>query len=111
MEFVCKNQKENSIMLLSEESRSVHEYAENKIIISLYPTDLLIVHNWVAVRRIIDTNPGNSQKFWIQQMPIFNEDTFPFLVCSGKETLNLINVKDFHLEPLIQAPVNTDGPQ
>ena len=36
-------------------------------------------------------------------MPGFDEQTFPFLVCSGEETFNVINVRDFSQDVLIRA--------
>ena len=36
-------------------------------------------------------------------MPGFDEETFPFLVCSGDETFNLVNVRDFSQDVLIKA--------
>ena len=49
--------------------------------------------------------------FWLEPLPGFDEDKFPFVISSGDESLNLINVKDDYHEPLIKAPVWTDGPQ
>ena len=37
-------------------------------------------------------------------MPNFDEQTFPFMICSGREIFNLVNVRDFTMQPLIQAP-------
>ena len=50
-------------------------------------------------------------KFILMKMPNFHEEDFPFLICSGRESLNLVNVKDFSIEIFVKAPVWTDGNQ
>ena len=55
-------------------------------------------------------NPGNTDKFWLEPVPGFDVETFPFIVSSGHESLNLINVKECRHEVLVDAPVWTDGP-
>ena len=50
-------------------------------------------------------NPGNMQKYWIIPLPGFDEETFPFVVSSGFETLNLINVKTKSGQILVKAQV------
>ena len=38
------------MLIKDEKIESVLEYAEEKIIASIYPTDMLIIHNWALVR-------------------------------------------------------------
>ena len=35
-------------------------------------------------------------------MPGFNEEIFPFFICRGHESINLINVRDFYMEKLVK---------
>ena len=35
-------------------------------------------------------------------MPGFNEDSFPFFICRGHASIKLINVKEFHMEKLVE---------
>ena len=73
------------------------------MIIAIWKKDLLILHNWKVIKQIVDKQAGNLDKFWIDKLPGFDLDTFPFLVCSGRETFNLINVTKGKMYPLIQA--------
>ena len=73
------------------------------MVIAVDPTDLLVVHDWCTIRKIEDPNQANISKYWIARMPFFDEETFPFLVSAGYETFNLVNVKDFTQDVLIQA--------
>ncbi len=101
--------EDNSVLLKHEEIQSVFEYAPGKIIVALFTTNFLFLDNWKPVRikddwYLCDTQVGNDHKFWIDFIHGFEEDEFPFLICSGRETFNMINVKDYRMEVLIQAP-------
>ena len=99
--FFATNKKEQSMLIKNEKVESIHEYAEAKLILSLYPTDLLLISNWVATSVVYKVAPGNLLKHWIRPIPGFDEEHYPFLVCSGRESLNLINVKNADSEKLI----------
>ena len=95
----------NSALLKHEEVHNLFEYAPGKIIVSVYETDFLLLDNWKCLNVIIrDSQVGNDNKFWIDFMHGFDVEKFPFLVCSGRETFNFINVKDQEMDVLIQAP-------
>ena len=74
------------------------------MIIAVYPTDLLISHNWNITHVLFKIQPGNFNKHWIRPLPGFDLDKYPFLVCSGRENYNLINVKTFKMEKFVMAP-------
>ena len=38
----------------------------------------------------------------MKPMPGFDEQNFPFVVCSGWMTFNIINIKEMTMEPLIE---------
>ena len=73
------------------------------MVVSVWNTDLLIVHDWNEIHRIEDPQTGNADKFWIDKMPGFDPELFPFPVVSGSGTFNLINVRKRQMQPLIQA--------
>ena len=73
----------NSIYLINENIHSVLEYAINKMIVHVAPTDILTVHNWQVVHILQDSAPGNNQKYWLCPLPGFNVNSFPFIVSSG----------------------------
>ena len=73
--------------------RAVLEFAPDKMLLHIRPIDLLVTHNWEVVSRIEDPNVGNTQKFWFCELPNFNAETFPFVLVTGRESFNLLNVK------------------
>ena len=73
------------------------------MIVHVSTRDLLIIQDWSVITKIKELNDGNTNKYWIRELPGFNEVDFPFIICSGWETFNLINVNDFHMEPLVKA--------
>ena len=93
--------KQKSMLLHNESVDGIFEYAANKIVITLFPKDILVLDNWETIRIVVEDHAGNDQKAFIAPLPGFDEDKFPFLVCNGYESLNLINLKDLKTEVLI----------
>ena len=81
------------MFLDKEEVAAVLEFAPDKMLLHIAPTDLLVTHNWKVVSRIDDPNVGNIQKYWFCELPNFNAETFPFVLVTGVESFNLLNVK------------------
>ena len=82
---------------------SVLEYTKNKILVHVTSRDIYVVHEWQVVHRIKETSAGNTMKFWIAPLPGFDEEKFPFVICNGWETYNLINTKEFSMQTLVNA--------
>ena len=108
-EICNNNQKKESILLKNCEVRSLTEFAYEKLVIYVFAIDLLIIHKWEQVHIIAGDSPGNVDMYWLEPLPGFDEQNFPFLISSGAESLNLINVKEYEHEPLIKAAVWTNG--
>ena len=100
LKLVCKDYKTQSMLFLSNTVKSVHEFAQNKLIIYNDPS-ILICHDWEVIHTIDEVIPGNKDKFWISKMPFFDLQTLPFVVISGKEVFSLINVQTGKIFPLI----------
>ena len=79
------------------------EFAPNKLALTLVPTDILIVVNWSRCQLVQDPDNHNQCKHWISPLPGFDAEAFPFLVCAGLASFNLINVKEGFTEVLIAA--------
>ena len=88
------------MLFLKNMVKSVHEFAENKLIIYNDPC-ILICHDWKVIHTIGEAIPGNKEKFWISKMPFFDLETLPFVVISGKEAYSLINVETGKIYPLV----------
>ena len=73
------------------------------MIISIYPTDILIVHDWKIKKIIYKIEPGNFNKHWLRPLPDFDLDKYPFLISSGREFYSLINVKTMRIEKFIHS--------
>ena len=83
LDFVPENMKKKSIVIDDEIIVALLEYAKEKMIISVRSRDLIILHDWKVVKQIIEPVFSNTLKYWIEPMPGFSEEQFPFLVCSG----------------------------
>ena len=70
------------------------EYAENKILLSL-STDMVLLQDWKVVKVFNKLSQGNFNKHQLTPVPEFDEERFPFIVSSGREFFNIINVRDF----------------
>ena len=90
-------------MIENEKVEAIFEYAENKMIVSL-SIGMAFIHNWEVVKVLQKLQLGNFNKHFIRPLPEFHEETYPFLICSGREFFNLLNVRDFKMQALIQAP-------
>ena len=92
-------------MLDKEYVRALLVYAHNQMLVHVEPTDLLIVSDWKVTQLIKDPDSGNIQKFMLMPLPGFDKDTFPFVVCSGGKSMNLINVKNYQMQVMVNATV------
>ena len=107
----CRNIRKNSCYIKDEQVRSIYEFAPGKLIVHVSPCDLLLIENWKLYRYISDDHKGNHYKTWFVPLPNFNPETFPFIVVSGRESFNLVNLKERRMQMLIAAPSKTHGPQ
>ena len=94
----------NSALLKNEYIDSVLEYQQEKMLVSLKtPPNILVLHDWEVVHEIVGDDLNNTSISWLAPLPGFDIETFPFVVCSGKKTFSLINVKEFRMETLIKV--------
>ena len=105
--FKFENTRTNSMLMLYEVASTCCEFAHNKLIVALDPSDFLIARDWEPIRHIHSTATGNIEKNYMIPHPDFDEDEFPFLVCSGTQFYVLINVKQFHIQMFIDASCST----
>ena len=80
---------------------SILEYVKDKMLVHVTSRDFLVVQNWQVVNSIHDPDFGNTLKLWLAPLPGFDEKTFPFVIASGWQSYNLINVNDLSMEVLI----------
>ena len=55
----------NSTLFYNEVVKSVLEYAADKLIVHIYPKDLLLIDNYEVVMKIVDPVDGNITKNWM----------------------------------------------
>ena len=77
--------------------KGILEFAQDKLLVHVYPLDLVVFNDWKAIHRITDISPGNITKNSLLPLPNFHPEEFPFVVSSGYETCSLINVKTGYL--------------
>ena len=63
----------------------------------------MVIDDWTVLHTIVDPVPGNNTKDWLSLLPSFDVETFPFVVSSGKNTFNLVNVKTGDMSVLISG--------
>ena len=69
------------------------------------------MQNWNRAFLIQDPDTHNHSKRWISPLPGFSEQEFPFLVCAGSASFNLVNIKDGFTEVLIAADGDRGSPE
>ena len=106
-EFLYGNDPDCKLEIQEKMIDYAFEYAPDKMIVHTRPTDLLVVHNWKIVGLIRDDKPGNLHKLMILPLPGFDEETFPFMLCSGYESFDLVNIRDLTIEALIMESSKT----
>ena len=95
---------ESAITLRKEAVNGLLEYAYNKVLISIEPTDILVTENWQPIRVLFRMQRTNSEKYFMRQFPQFDVREFPFVLCSGKDNYSIINVRDYKMQNFIIAP-------
>ena len=83
------------------------QYGKDKILVFVRERDLIIIHNWKVVRVIEEEDESNTNKYWMRPIPGFHEIDFPFIICNGWNHFSIINVRDYKIEPLINASSKT----
>ena len=109
--FICKNKKKQSMLLRDEAAQTICEYATNKMIVAIHEADLLVINDWQDVRMIKQQYTGNINKDFIIPLPDFDEQRFPFLLCSGYQHICLVNIRKHILTSFIIASCPTAGSQ
>ena len=77
------------------------EYAPNKFVVHILPANILVVHQNTIVATIAEPNPSNNEKNLLMLIPDFHEDKLPFIVSTGNETLNLVNISTGRTQVLV----------
>ena len=96
----------NAILLKNERVNTALEYAEKKLICAVADVELLIIVDWKNIQTLKDPQLNNI-KTCLQLLPGFNVDQFPFILCNGGESINLINVRDNQIQTLIKSGCET----
>ena len=60
------------------------EYAQNKLFVTVHPTCMFLVDDWVNVRCIQDPNQSNTWKTFAFIVPNFDMEKFPLIAVCGK---------------------------
>ena len=101
----------DKLLQTNETINYVMEYAPNKFVAHALPASILVVYKQKVIRRIDDPNLKNSEKNLLMLIPDFNEEKFPFILSTGNETLNLVNLHTSKTQALVKWPIYGIGPQ
>ena len=94
------------MLIKGEDVSFILALAKETLLVSVTHGNLILVHNWEALKLIQEADPRNNEKNWLALLPGFDLNSFPFVVSSGKLSYNLINVKSEYMAPLIQGSGN-----
>ena len=64
--------------------------------------EIFVIKKWCVTNRISD-DQGNTKKHQLLPISGYDYETLPFVVSSGKKSINLINVQSATMQPLVQA--------
>lgn len=104
LKFYCEDNDitSRSMLIRNECVDSVYEFKEDNLLVYVRP-DFLVIKDWQVIHEVADPVPNNTEKYWQSPLPSFHPDAFPFLVSSGKETFNLLNVQTGLMEVLVEG--------
>lgn len=57
------NEKEESLLVLKENVKAAFEFAKDQYYFHLSPIDILLGRNMQITNRLVDSDPGNSNKY------------------------------------------------
>ena len=80
----------------------VYEFEEDKIFMTVDST-IFIIEDWLDYHEVKDPRSCNYQKYFITPIPRFS-DNFPFIVCTGFESISIVNVNTKQIQTLINSP-------
>ena len=81
----------------------VKEFEEDTILATVDPDLIVIIEHWLGYKTITDPKESNIQKYFITPLPHFHHK-FPFILVTGYESINLVNVNTAEMQTLIKAP-------
>ena len=81
----------------------VKEFEEDTILATVDPDLIVIIEHWLGYKTITDPKESNIQKYFITPLPHFHH-TFPFILVTGYESINMVNVNTAEMQTLIKAP-------
>ena len=88
---------------MQEQIWSILEYAKKKYLVTNTKGHLFVIENFCVVHKIKETVPGNTDKVSLLPMPLSGAKTSQFVISSGKESVNLINVERGTMQVLVNA--------
>ena len=73
------------------------------MLVALESASILLLQDWKLQKIFNDPNSNNDfwKKAYLSPLPGFDEAEFPFIACSGSHSINIINLQEDSMEPLI----------
>ena len=73
------------------------------VLVMIMPADVLVISNFRVTHRIRDPQSGNDSKRFLSMLPGDDLKPLPFMISSGRESLNLINGMKQQMQILISG--------
>ena len=107
----CTAKEFGSVYLEQERVLSTIAIAPNKLLMTTHSSKVLLFQDWSCIQVYNEEFMVNDCKWFMQPLPDFHEETFPFVACSGSSYINLINVNTDYMEPIVETETSCWGQQ
>ena len=81
--FGIQNESTESFLMKNVQILYLIEYAHNRLFVTVNPAAMLLIDDWINVKRIQDSNSTNIDKTFAFLLPDFDEENFPFIAVCG----------------------------
>jgi hypothetical protein len=103
-QIILQEPTENSILCENEQVWSLVEVAKDRLVIHLANKDILLTKGWEPTQRVIEPDAGNTGKHHLFPIMDFDAVNFPIVLMSGQRTLNILNIEEASMQPLLKIP-------
>lgn len=83
------------------------EIVRGVLLIYIFNKDLLLVQDWKVIRRLVDSDLGNIDKYQMLPFPDFDFDSNPFIITPGLKGLNIVNLQTGNMQRLLKLDMFT----
>ena len=106
--LVSYNETDESILFIGQKPVYPLEFASNKLLLTVHPSQMYVVNGWSSIKCIPDPNTANIYNGYAFMLPTFDEKLFPFIAVVGKLQIIIVNVATLEHKPLVNGAMRSD---